>query len=153
MMSRNSSSRLAELVLGEQVRGRAARDQPAAVDDQDVVDGLAQLGKLMAGHQHGASLLRERAQQASQPVHAERIESVGRFVEDENGRVAEHCGGEPEPLPHAERVGAHPTVGVPVELDEFENLRNPLVGDHPPRGRAPAARCAPTVPGGTRSGR
>ena len=37
--------------------------------------------------------------------------AVGRFVEDEDGRVAEHGAGNSEALAHAERVGADALVG------------------------------------------
>ena len=81
---------------------RAGAHQPPAVDDQDVVGGLLDLGEHVAGDEHGAPLGGQRAQEVAQPADALRVQAVGRLVEHEHRRVAEQRGGEPEPLAHAE---------------------------------------------------
>ena len=81
-------------------------DEPAAVDDHDVVDGLRHLGEHVARDEDRASLGRERAEEVAQPADALRVEPVRRLVEDEHLGIAEQRGGEPEPLPHPERVAA-----------------------------------------------
>ena len=56
--------------------------------------------------QDGLALGAEVAQEAAQPADALGVEAVGRLVEDEHLRVAEHSGGQAEPLAHAHRVPA-----------------------------------------------
>jgi len=52
------------------------------------------------------ALRRQRAQEAAHPDDALGIQAVERLVEHEHRRVAQHRGGEAEPLPHAEGVAA-----------------------------------------------
>ena len=90
---------------------RRLRDRAAAVDDDDVVGGLRDLGQHVAGDEHRAALGGERAQEVAQPADALRVEAVRGLVEHEHARVAEQRGREPEPLAHAERVAARAAVG------------------------------------------
>ncbi len=79
----------------------------------------------MAGDQHRAALGGPVPQQAAQPGHAGRVEAVARLVEDEHLGVAEQRGGQAEPLPHAERVAAHPPVGLLGQVHLVEHLVDP----------------------------
>ena len=96
--------------------------QPAAVENQDLVDGLGNLGQHVAGEQDGAPLAGEPAQQVAQPADAGRVQAVGRLVEDEDGRVAEQRTGERQALTHAERERARPAVGRLAQADDVEHL-------------------------------
>ena len=104
-------------------------DEPAAVDDQHLVDGLGDLGEDVARDQHGAALGGERAQEVAQPAHPLRVEAVGGLVEDEQLGVAEQRRREPEPLAHPERVALDAAAGGAVELDQPQHLVDPRVGE------------------------
>jgi len=97
-------------------------DQAAATEDQDRVDGLSDLGEDVAADQHRSPGLRERAQEGAEPVHAGRIEAVRGLVEDQQLRIAEQRGGQPQALAHPERVGAHGPVRRVGQLDERQNF-------------------------------
>ncbi len=58
----------------------------------------------MTGHEHGRAVRREIAQQAADLPDARRIEPVGRLIDDQQRRPAEHRGSQAEPLAHALRV-------------------------------------------------
>ena len=90
---------------------------------------MRQLGELVAGHEDGAALIGQAAQQAAQPGHALRVQAAGRLVEHEGLWVAQQGGGQREPLPHAERVAAYPAVRGAAEPGEVEHLLDPLAGD------------------------
>ena len=134
------------------------------MDDDDVVDGLRDLGEHVARDEDGAPLGRHAAQEVAQPADALRVEAVGGLVEDQHARVAEQRRGEPEALAHAERVLARPAVGGVVELDEPQHLvdarrgspaiaasaRRWLRPERPGMG-ARASRFAPTVRAGSSS--
>jgi hypothetical protein len=64
-----------------------ARDHPAAVDDDDVVDQVLHLGEQVARHQHGVASGGTGAQQVAQVTDALRVEAIGGLVEHEHGRV------------------------------------------------------------------
>jgi hypothetical protein len=99
------------------------------VDDDHVVDGLGQFGEQVAGHEDGASLVGQAAQQAAQPVHAFGVEPVGGLVQDQGVRVAEQRGGQCQLLPHALGVAAGPAVRGAAEPDQVEHLLDPLAAD------------------------
>ena len=72
---------------------------------------------------------REAADQAAQPVHALGVEAVGGLVEDQHLGVAEQRLRDAEALAHAERVVAHPAVGLVVgEADQLEHLLDAALG-------------------------
>ncbi len=45
------------------------------------------------------------------------VETVGRFVEHDGVRITEQHTGQPEALPHAQRVRANPPVADRVQAD------------------------------------
>lgn len=51
-----------------------------------------------------------------------RVEAVGGFVQHEQPRPGQQCGGEPEPLAHAEGEAAGPVVGDVGEPDLVEHV-------------------------------
>ena len=105
-----------------QRRERAVGDQPAVVDDHDLVDGLGDLGQHVAREQHRAALGGQVAQEVAQPADALGVEAVGGLVEHEDPGIAEQRGGEAEPLGHAEREAAGAAARGVAEVDELEHL-------------------------------
>ena len=87
---------------GGEIGQRGRVHQPAASDDDDLVDGV-HLAEHVARHQHGAALGGEAAQQPAHPHDALGVEAVRGLVEDDGGRIGEQRGGEAEPLLHAHR--------------------------------------------------
>ena len=66
---------------------RCARSR-TAVEDQDFINGLSELGQHVAGEQDGAPFGGEVAQQVAQPADAGGIQATGRLIEDEHRGVA-----------------------------------------------------------------
>ena len=62
---------------------RRLDDELAVVDDHNLVDGLSDLGEDMARDQDGPLPGCEGAEEVAQPAYASGVESVGRFVEDQ----------------------------------------------------------------------
>ena len=121
--------------------------EPAAVDDQDLVDGLRDLGQDVARDEHGAPAGRERAQEVAQPAHALGVEPVRRLVEHEQLRLAEQRRREPEPLAHAERVALDAPSRGAVELDEAAAPRRPASRAARRRGASVSRWLRPERPG------
>ena len=96
---------------GEQLGHAALGDDLSAADDDELVGHRLDLAQQVRGEQDGARAVGEVAQQPAHPRDALGIEAVGRLVEDQHARVAEQRLGDPEPLAHAERVGAHALLG------------------------------------------
>ncbi len=65
------------------------------------------------------------------------IESIDRLVEHDGRGIAEQCGGDPEPLAHAQRESACGPVGDLVEADDAQHLVDPPVGDSGGGGEGP----------------
>ena len=63
------------------------------------------------------------------PEHALGVEAVDRLVEDERGRVAEHGGGDTEPLAHAEREAADALAGDRLEAGQADDLVHAALRD------------------------
>ena len=91
--------------------GRALGDDPAAVDDPDVVGELVGLLQVLGGEEDGRALVVQRAHLLPDRLAADRVEAGGRLVEEEDARLVDERGGEVEPAPHAARVGADAAVG------------------------------------------
>ena len=81
-------------------------------EDKNMVGDLLDLGECVAGHQHRAALSGQSAQVRPQPPHPRRVESIRRFIEDEDVGVAEHRRGESQPLAHPQGEFADPSAGV-----------------------------------------
>ena len=113
----------------QELRQRGVGDESAAGQHDDFVDGLGHLGQQMAGDEHGASRRGVAAQEVAQPVDAFGVEAVGRLVQDEDVGIAEERGGEPEPLPHAEREAADTPTGGALQPDLGEDLVDAVVGE------------------------
>ena len=113
------------VALGEELRERLVGDQSPVVDDHHVVDGLSDLGEHVAGEQDGATLVRQTAQEVTQPPDALGVQAVGGFVEHEDPWVVDQRRGQPEPLLHPQGEAAHAPVRRSGQLDHVEQLRRP----------------------------
>ena len=135
----------------QQVGQGTGGDDPAGVDDHQVVGGGLHLGQQVAGQQHGAALVGEVAQQAAEPGDALRVEAGGGLIEDQHAWFGDEGLRQAEPLAHPERVGAHPPVGRAGQSDGGQHLVN-AAGWHSGHGRGDAQRGAAGAPGVQRGG-
>jgi hypothetical protein len=109
----------------QELRLAALRDDPAVADHHDLVSYDLDLVQQVRREQHGATLVGVAAEQVAHPADAGRVEPVGGLVEDQHLRLPDQRGRNAEPLAHAERVVADPTVRLGVgEADQLEHLGN-----------------------------
>ena len=112
-------------------------DESSVVDDDDVVGEQCDLRQHMAGDQHRAPAGGEGLQKGAQPADARRVEPVRRLAQDQQVRVTEERGGQAEPLPHPQGEPADLAVRVGGQLNDVENLVDPVRrdagggGEHP----------------------
>ena len=71
---------------------------------------------------------RELGDQRADLAGALRVEAVGRLVEDEQLARLQQGGGDAEPLPHAEGVGAVPLAGRGAQPDPVQRRVDPRPG-------------------------
>jgi hypothetical protein len=78
-----------------------------------MVRGQFHLAHEMTGQEHGAALRGQSLEHAADPADAVGVETVDGFVEDQHSGVAQHGGGDPQALGHAQRqcVGSFPGHG------------------------------------------
>ncbi len=81
--------------------------QPAAVEHADAGAHLLDLGEQVAGEEDRRAGRVELEQQLPDLADALRVQAVGGLVEHQQPGPAQQCGGQAEPLSHAEGVGAH----------------------------------------------
>ena len=95
----------------------ALSGQAALGDDDHPGAEAFDLLEDVAGDHHGPSLFTERREQRDHAQTLPRVESVERFVENDQLRPMDDCGGDLHPLAHA--LGVHPQwTGIGrVELD------------------------------------
>ncbi len=99
----------------------SADDQGAAVDHDDAVRDLCDLGQQVARHEHRPATCRELPQEDTEPCDPGGVQAVRRFVQDQDVGLAEERRGEGEPLLHPEREPANARVG---------ELRHPGLLEH-----------------------
>ena len=110
-------------------RGGAGAQQLAAVDDDDVVAGALQLAEQVRGDQdRDAEVGVDAADQAEHLVAADRVEAVGRLVQEDQLRVVDQGLGELDALLHAGRVAADGAVALLVQADVAQGVRGALAG-------------------------
>ena len=120
--------------LGAQLGDVLVRDEPAAVDDHDLVRHLLDLRQDVAGDENRLTVRGKRAEEVAQPANSLRVEPVRGLVEHQQLRIAEQRARDAQPLPHPERVAAHaPPRGI-RDPDELEQL----VGARPRQSRSGA---------------
>ncbi len=98
----------ASACAGDQLVQVGSQDQPAPVDDEDVVDRLGYLREDMTRDEDGLALGGEAPEKLAEPVHPFGIQAVRRLVEDQKLWIAEQRRSEPEPLPHPEGITPDP---------------------------------------------
>ena len=101
---------------------RALGDDPAAVDDPDVVGELVGLLQVLGGEEDGGAVVVQRPHLLPDRLAADRVEAGGRLVEEEHPRFVDERRGEVEPALHAARVAADAAVGGGGEVDPFEQV-------------------------------
>ncbi len=78
-----------------------------------------------------------------------RVQAVRRLVQDQQLRTAEQRAGQPEPLPHAQRVGPDRSLADTGQADLLEDLVDPVPPGAPRRRRDRTRPATPGSPGRT----
>ena len=121
-----------------EVRGGVVRDDPAPVDHRDALCQPIRLLEVLGREQHGGVRRDQLADQVPQLVAAVRVESRGRFVEEQHRRTCDERGRDIEAAAHPTRVGPdRPRCG----LEQLEALEEFL---HP-RAKLPTGQLAETA--------
>ena len=132
-----------QLAGGGDVGGGRRAQQPAGVDDDDVVADPLELAEQVRGDQdRDAELGADPADQPEHVVAPGRVEAVRRLVEQHQLRVVDQRLRQLDPLLHAGRVAADRAVPLLVEPDVAQGVRRPLAGRRLAAARtsAPCAR-------------
>lgn len=82
----------------------------------------------MAAQQDGEALLGQLADEVPQGERTQRVQPVGRFVQHQEVGAAQQPGGDPQPLPHAERPARDPRVRPVGEVDPAQDVLD-VTGD------------------------
>lgn len=90
--------------LGLQLVDAAAGDDPALVDDGELVGELLGLFHVLGGEQHGRPLRDHALHLVPDLVTGTGVEPCRRLVQIEDGRAADHGGGEVQPAAHSAGV-------------------------------------------------
>ena len=121
----------------------ALDDDPAPVDDRDLVAGLLDLVEQVGGEEHRPALVTNARIRCAHLEDAGGVEAVHRLVEDQQGRVGDQAARDAEALAHAERVGLHAVVPAVGEADPLERLGDARIRRAVPRGRDDAQVLSP----------
>jgi hypothetical protein len=105
-----------------QLRQRAACDQTATVNDEDLVREVFNLGEQVTRHEHGSPISGAGPKELTQITNSLRVESVAWFVENQYRRIAEQSGCESETLFHPQGICTGVTVGGITETHEPQHL-------------------------------
>ena len=104
---------------------RALGDHRAVVDHHDAIGEVVGLFEVLGGEQHGRAALDQALDHPPQLVATLRVETGGRFVEEQDRRLVDQRRGEVEPTPHAAGVGARHPVGRVRERETSEEIVSP----------------------------
>ena len=85
--------------------GGVVGDDPAVVDDGDLVGQRVGLLQVLGGEQHGRAVGDQVADDLPHVLALGRVEAGGRLVEEDHRRPADQAGGQVEPAAHAAGVG------------------------------------------------
>ena len=102
--------------------GGAARDDPAVVDDGDLVGELVRLLEVLRRQEQRRSLAHLVADHVPHPEAAAGVEAGRGLVEEEEPRSADERGGEVEAAAHAAGVRLRDPVGGVLEVEPLQEL-------------------------------
>jgi hypothetical protein len=104
----------------EALRGALVHERPV-VDDDKPVTHLLELAENVGGHEHGAASGPHLGDQPAHLSDARGVEAVAGLVQHKELRVAQQGGGDPEPLLHAERVGAEAIAAAGAQAHRVQH--------------------------------
>src|SRR5258708_37597085 len=102
------------------------RDKLASIEKDGARTNLLYLTQQMAGKEDALAFTREPVQQIAHLDDTSGIESVGRFVEDEQIRIVEQGDPHAQALLHAERVGTHAILLARLQPNLLQDSFNAL---------------------------
>ena len=108
--------------------GGVVRDDPAVVDDGDLVGERVGLLQVLRGQQHRRPVGDQRADDVPHVLALGRVEAGRRLVEEDHVRAADQARGQVEPPAHAAGVGLGRPVGGLGQVEPLEQLGGPLPG-------------------------
>ena len=120
-----------------QRRQLVLQHQPAAVEHADPGAQLLDLGQQVAGQEDRRPAAVQLEQQLADLVDALRVQAVGRLVEHQQLGTAQQRAGQPEPLPHAQRVRLHRPAADAGQPDLLQHLVDPRAPGAPRRRPGP----------------
>ena len=100
------------VALGRELTDARLGDQGAPADHDQSLCGQRHLVDQVARHEHRSSLGGQVTEEEAGPTYAFGVETVDGLVEEQNSRIPEKGGGDPEPLSHA-RASTSRLVGGP----------------------------------------
>ena len=110
---------------GEQLLQGSLVDDLALADDRDPIAEVLHLAEQVAREEHGEPFAREPAHELTHVAHPGRVEPGRRLVEQQQLRLPQQRGGDPEALAHPVRVAADAVLGPVAQLDQLEHLLDP----------------------------
>jgi hypothetical protein len=112
--------------IDNEVGGCSRVEHGAPFDHDQPVADLLELTEHVRRHQHRPPIGCDARDDLAHLSHALRVQTVGRLVEDQEARIAEHCPGDSQPLLHAERVATKRIATAVVEADELQERRDSI---------------------------
>lgn len=106
--------------VGAQLVGRSGGRDPTVVHDRDPVGELLGLLEVLGGQEHCDTVVTHRLDAFPQRAARLRVQTGGRFVEEQHGWPGQHRAGDVESAAHAAGVRADHAVGGPGEAELLE---------------------------------
>ncbi|MNR16005.1 hypothetical protein D3C85_1325700 [compost metagenome] len=79
----------------------------------------------MAGYEYRKASFSQLTDKFAQLLDAFGVQSVRRFIQNEQPRAPKQRLGNSDPLPHAERIGAYLVMDALIQPDNIHHLSNP----------------------------
>lgn len=99
-----------------------------SVENNDTVADIFDIAEEMTCHDYGLAAFFQHMNQVLDFTAAERVESGGGFVENQEGRVIDHCLGKPDTARHSFGKFSDGAVLCMGESDHFKQLFAPVSG-------------------------
>jgi hypothetical protein len=143
----------------QQVADRAAEQQLAEADDDEVVAHRLDLREQVRGDDDRPALPAQVGEQRADLHDARRVQAVRGLVEDEQLGIGQQRGGDPEALLHPEREAPDGLAVAPGEADGVEDLvdargrqpAQPGEGEQVPRADSPGTNAGLSMSAPTRA--